>query len=197
MDGRAAEAEARVLEGPRTGKARITLRRTGQDTCGALLEMEAEYAPGGDFPPLHLHPQQDERFVVLEGAVEVRLGAVQRVFRAGQTLDIPRGTPHTFRAAGGAGARVNWQVRPALRTQAFYETLWGLAADGKTDAHGKPGLLQTALTLREFRREFVLCAPPPWVQRLLFPPLALLARALGLRPEYRRRAPVQAKERFT
>jgi hypothetical protein len=29
--------------------------------------------------------------------------------------------------AAEAGTRVNWQTRPALKTEAFFETVWGLA----------------------------------------------------------------------
>jgi hypothetical protein len=37
------------------------------------LEVEAEYGPNGSPPPKHLHPAQDERFRVLEGALRLRV----------------------------------------------------------------------------------------------------------------------------
>jgi hypothetical protein len=34
-----------------------------------LLEMEGSYSGEGGLPPEHFHPQQDERFEVIEGVV--------------------------------------------------------------------------------------------------------------------------------
>ena len=88
-----------------------------------LLAMEATYEPGGSAPPAHYHPSQDEHFEVLEGSVHVKTEAGERELRAGETIDIPRGTTHQFWNPGGAAARVRWEVRPALRTRQFFEAI--------------------------------------------------------------------------
>jgi hypothetical protein len=49
------------------------------------------------------------------------------------------------------------------------------------NSSGRPGLLQSVLTLWEVRDYFVVTRPPPIVQRLLFPALAALARLRGKR----------------
>jgi len=74
--------------------------------------------------------------------------------------------------AAEAGARVNWQTRPALKTEAFFETIWGLAKDGKVNDKGVPTLLRVALIAREYEDVFRLASPPWAVQRLLFGSLA-------------------------
>jgi mannose-6-phosphate isomerase-like protein (cupin superfamily) len=89
-----------------------------------LLAMEATYEPGGSPPPAHYHPSQDEHFEVLEGSVRVRTPDGERALGAGETIDIPRGTTHQFWNPGGAPARVRWEVRPALRTAEFFQTLY-------------------------------------------------------------------------
>lgn len=175
-----------VLRNDRTEKQRIVLRKTARETAGALLEMEAFYRPGGHYPPDHYHPHQDERFEVLAGAVNVRRGGVELTYTAGESFDIPRGTAHSFRNGGGDEARVLWQVRPALKTQQFYETLWGLAADGRTNRDGVPHLLQLAVMLQDYRDEFVLSSPPRFVQQAVYPALAWLGRRLGYRGTYDR-----------
>ena len=66
---------------------------------------------------------------------------------------------------------------------------FGLAAAGRTDAKGRPGLLQASLIAREFDDTMRLTSPPRFVQRPLFAALAPLARRRGLRgsyPEYLR-----------
>ena len=88
-----------------------------------LLAMEASYGAAGDLPPEHLHPRQDERFEVLEGSVRTIVDGQERVYRAGESFDVPAGTPHQM--AGETAARVRWEVRPALRTAEFFERLYG------------------------------------------------------------------------
>jgi quercetin dioxygenase-like cupin family protein len=83
-----------------------------------LLVMEQSYEAGAEPPPPHYHPSQDEHFEVLEGSIALRVGHEHRTVAAGESFDIPRGTVHTMGPAGGP-ARVRWEVRPALRTEAF------------------------------------------------------------------------------
>jgi len=109
-----------------------------------LLHLEAEYDPGGKPPPAHCHPAQDERFEVLAGTVRCRTSDGERDLVTGETLDVPRGVAHQFWNAGDAPARVRWEVRPALRTSAFF----GAIARSRTPL-GK--LLAVVRHRREFR----------------------------------------------
>jgi quercetin dioxygenase-like cupin family protein len=84
-----------------------------------VLEMEALYSGEGSFPPEHLHPRQDERFEVLEGAVKTVIRGEKRGYSAGDVFEVPAQTPHQM--AGDGPARVRWEVRPALRTAEFFE----------------------------------------------------------------------------
>jgi hypothetical protein len=87
------------------------------------LELDASYPGGAPLPPAHLHPSQDERFEVLEGAVRAIVDGAERRYAAGEAFDVPAGTPHQM--AGDGPARVRWLVRPALRTAEFFEGLYG------------------------------------------------------------------------
>ena len=84
-----------------------------------VLEMEASYSGEGVLPPEHLHPRQDERFEVLDGAVRAVIDGEERRYVAGETFDIPAQTPHQM--AGDGPATLHWEVRPALRTAEFFE----------------------------------------------------------------------------
>jgi uncharacterized cupin superfamily protein len=81
--------------------------------------MEAFYSGEGQLPREHLHPIQDERFEVLEGAVRVVIEGEPRRYVAGEAFDIPARTPHQM--AGHGVARVRWEVSPSLRTAEFFE----------------------------------------------------------------------------
>ena len=62
-----------TIHNPVSGE-RITFLKTAADTDGELLEFELELAPDGRVPGAHVHPEQEERFHVLEGTMTFRLG---------------------------------------------------------------------------------------------------------------------------
>lgn len=152
------------------GGQRLVMVQTAADTGGELLAMEASYAPGGQPPPVHHHPRQEERFTALAGAMRVRIAGRERQLLAGESLVIPPGTPHTMWNDGPVEARLRWEVRPALRTETFFARLYGLAAAGR------PGLPRLAAHFAAFREEFRLANP---AQRLLFDLLAPFGRWRG------------------
>ena len=82
----------------------------------------------GSLPPAHLHPRQDERFTVLDGAVRTVISGRERTYATGESFDVPAGTIHQM--AGDGAARIRWEVSPALKTAEFFEALYtGAAAD--------------------------------------------------------------------
>jgi quercetin dioxygenase-like cupin family protein len=59
------------------------------------LQVEGNWGPDGSAPPPHLHPSQDERFEITAGQLRAEVGGRLRELKAGDSLDIPRGTtPH-------------------------------------------------------------------------------------------------------
>ena len=148
-----------VLENPITGQS-LTFRHTTADTGGELLEVESRWESGGPEPPEHYHPHQDEHFEVLEGELRARVGEVERTVRAGETLDVPPGTPHAMWNAGPAPTRVIWQTRPALKTEALFEMLWRLA-QASANGDEMPDPDQAAAMLNEYAAEFRLGRPDP------------------------------------
>jgi quercetin dioxygenase-like cupin family protein len=147
------------LENPITGQS-LTFRRTTAETGGELLEVESSWEPAGQEPPEHYHPTQDEHFQVLEGELRTRIGDVVQTVRAGGALDVPAGTPHAMWNAGPTRARAVWQTRPALKTEAFFEMLWGLAQASARGEEG-PDPERAAAMLSEYKEEFRLGRPDP------------------------------------
>jgi mannose-6-phosphate isomerase-like protein (cupin superfamily) len=87
-----------------------------------VLKLESSWQPSDQKPPSHYHPNQDEHFEILEGEVTVELGRdPARTLVAGDTLDVPRGTPHRMWNAGPGTARALWHVTPAMRTKEMFE----------------------------------------------------------------------------
>ena len=172
-----------VLENPRTGQ-RIIFCQTSGDTDGELLEVESVYTkPSPSRPPAHYHPAQEEIFRVLAGELHAAIGGRKRTLREGETLVVLEGARHEMWAEEG-GVRVNWQIRPALRTEAFFETVFGLAAEGKVNEKGVPNLLQSAVIAQACSDEFRLAQPPWPMQQVLFAVLAPVGRLLGYTSRY-------------
>jgi hypothetical protein len=103
----------------------------------------------------------------------------------GEGAEVPIGTSHDWWNVGGDEAHVEVELKgDGEGFEALIVTLYGLAHEGKTDAKGKPGLLQLAVIAREFRHVIRFTQPPAWVQAALFGPLAAVGRARGLRATY-------------
>jgi uncharacterized cupin superfamily protein len=62
---------------------------------GALSVVEF-VAPRGFGPPLHVHADEDEVMVVLEGEIAFRAAGAETIARPGATAHLPHGVPHSF-----------------------------------------------------------------------------------------------------
>lgn len=173
------------LRHPVTGE-RIVWRQVAADTGGALLQADLFALPQASPAAAHVHPRQEEKFEVVAGMLRVSIGGVESTLGPGDVAVVPPGVPHTWWSVGPDEVHVLADVRPALRTEMFFETLFGLATDGKTDRRGLPSPLQLAALVTEFRDEVHLARPPVVVQRLLFVPLAAVGRLAGYRGWYPR-----------
>jgi quercetin dioxygenase-like cupin family protein len=138
-----------VIENPVTHD-RVIFRVTARETNGALVEFDDYLLAGYISPPEHVHPRQQERFEVISGSLGVRINGREQVLRAGENVAVPPGTPHTIWNAGEGEAHVRVAFQPALQTEAFFETMFALARDGKTDRQGKPSILQFAAGASEY-----------------------------------------------
>lgn len=159
--------------------ARRKFVRTGDETGGELLEMEVVYPPHSERPVLHYHPLQAEHFTVLAGRFRVVVDGEEAFYAPGDSFDVPKAAVHQMENISEEDGRLTWQVRPALRTQEFFTAMWKA---GQGTPSGKPGLLQLAVILPAYRREFISTSPPAHVQKILFGILAPIGRLLGYRP---------------
>jgi quercetin dioxygenase-like cupin family protein len=137
-------------------RMKLLLVRTAAETDGELLEMEASYEPGSVEPPEHFHPSQDERFEILAGTMEARIGDERKILEAGEEVFIPAGTPHAMWNAGSETARVAWETRPALRTEEFFRAVARVAEAAVSGEPLPDDAPSGEALLAEFRDEFRL-----------------------------------------
>jgi quercetin dioxygenase-like cupin family protein len=178
-------ADLPVIDNPISGE-RIVIRQRADENGGALLVWELFLAPGGRVPGAHAHPEQEERFTVLGGAMRFRMRGRAVILTVGQTLAVPAGTVHSFANAGPGPARVAVETRPALEMQALLETAAAMARDQHAAGRMLPRLVDLALFMRDFEREVRAPYLPSALVRPVMRGLARLASARGWDERYRR-----------
>ncbi len=129
-------------------------------------------------PPVHTHARQDERFTVVAGTLGVLVGEVWREIGPGESVDIPRGTPHTYRNGSGAVCEFEYRLTPGGRFAEMMREFARLAAAGKLRGTSGPrSLIYMAMVFIRYADEVRSVRPPMAVMR----GLAWVGRALGFR----------------
>jgi quercetin dioxygenase-like cupin family protein len=160
---------------------RLTLLNTGQETNGEVLVIDVSFKPTPQtnvmkWEEVHVHPEQEERFLVISGAARFRAGQVERVLMAGETITGPRNTPHAWSSADGRDIHMRAELRPALHTDAAFS-----AAQHVRVTRGKMSLLQAAVIMSEFDGIPHPVKPSPVLIQGLVKVLAPIGRFLGYR----------------
>jgi quercetin dioxygenase-like cupin family protein len=169
-----------VIWNPLTGEKAMIVESAGQ-TGGARLVADVAVEAGGFVPGgEHVHDHLAEHVEVRAGRITFVLDGKERTLAAGEQLTVAPGTWHRWWNAAQDEVRVRVGIEPPMRFEEAILVLWGLCADGHTNAEGRPSPLLGALLATRYRREVRFRQPPDAVQRLLFPLLAALARRRGL-----------------
>jgi quercetin dioxygenase-like cupin family protein len=169
------------LENPVTGEVLI-FHETSKETGGESVLVETIVRPDGFVAAAHMHPYQTERFEVLEGRVGLFVGGEEVVAEPGDVVTVEPGTAHRFWNAGESEARFLCKVSPALEFESLIETMFSLAAEGKTNRKGMPNPLRLAVIARSHFDTVRLPFPPAWLQRVGLALGAPLGRLFGYRP---------------
>ena len=168
---------------PVTGE-RLVFELTSHDTGGEYTLFDTFVEPGGSVAAAHVHPYQTEIFTVIEGRLGVKRGREKLELAPGEVAMIDPGTAHKFWNAGDETLRFRAEVRPALQFESLIETMFGLAAEGKTNRKGMPSPLRLAVIANHHFDVVRLPVIPHALQKLALVPGALLGRALGFQPTY-------------
>ena len=173
-----------VIENPVTGE-RLTFVQTSAETNGELVVVEAVVQPTGFVASEHLYPYQEERFEVVSGELGFKIGRHRMYVKPGKGVRVPPGTPHKFwNASDTEEAHFVCKVTPALQFEQLIETMFNLAADGKTNRKGMPNPLRLAVIAQAHFGDVRLPFPPEWMQRMGLAMGAPLGRLLGYESVY-------------
>jgi quercetin dioxygenase-like cupin family protein len=175
-----------TIHNPVSGET-FVFTQTAADTNGALLQLECTVEPAGRLavPLVHCHPIQEERFIVKSGSVLVNLEGQTHIYTAGETAIIPAGKFHDWRNASDTEAAVfTVEMRPALRWETLFASVFASARDGRLSSDGKPNPISMALVLHYYQDHFYLQGPPIALQKMMFAAIAPFARLLGHKETY-------------
>jgi quercetin dioxygenase-like cupin family protein len=171
-----------TIENPVTGE-RIKFLKTSRDTGGEYVLLEATVAPGGGVAS-HVHPYQTEEFEIISGSVEFKKNGKKVVAGDGDSLTVEPGDVHRFKNVGADDAKFVTRVSPALGFESFLETMFGLAADGKTNKKGMPNPLRMAVIANAYLDDVRMPHVPGALQKAALATGAAVGRLVGYQPEY-------------
>jgi len=172
-----------TITNPVTGE-QLRFLKTSRDTGGESVVVECTIQPDGAVAAAHVHPKQSELFKVLEGTVGFKVGGQTVEVRAGESVLVEPGTAHKFWNAGTTPARFVTEVRPALQFEQLIETMFSLAADGKTNKKGLPNPLRLAVIANAHFDDVQLPFPPAFLQRMALAMGAPVGRMFGYGATY-------------
>jgi mannose-6-phosphate isomerase-like protein (cupin superfamily) len=172
-----------TIENPVTGE-RITFLATSADTDGEAVVIETVVQPDGFVAAGHVHPFQSERFAVVEGTLGLKAGGKKMTLEQDEVTTVAPGTSHRFWNAGESDVRFVAEIRPALQFESLLETMFALAADGKTSAKGLPNPLRLAVIAKAHFDTVRLPFPPAWMQKAGLVLGAPVGRLFGYGPTY-------------
>lgn len=175
-----------TISNPVTGE-KITWLETSADTGGSYVLFDLEVKEGGKVAVRHVHPGQDETFLIQTGKLKLEMNGTVKLYGPGDAVTIPKGTPHEWWNNGDGPLQMQVRFSPALKTEIFFEQFFGLARDGKTDEKGSPSFMQIMAMCNEYR--IYIAGPPIFIQRLMGIIVGGVARLTGRKryyPQYSR-----------
>jgi quercetin dioxygenase-like cupin family protein len=118
------------IESPQTGE-RVIFRSTEDSSDGEPFQAESIMRPRSYLVRSHVHPRQEERFVVLEGRFGYQIGDHEGVGRPGETL-VCRSRCRTASGTRRWVMRILYERRPALTSaEIFFKTSAGACSDAQ------------------------------------------------------------------
>jgi len=121
--------EARTID---IGTFLVTVHADGATTGDEFSLIETVESVEGAGPPLHVHRDCAESFIVLAGRYEMHLGGRAFECPAGSFVLVPKGMVHTFRTLDTGSRKLNLYT-PAAMVGYFDELGTGIAG-GMTEA---------------------------------------------------------------
>ena len=182
----------RRIENPVTGDRIEFLSSPLHGDAGPLV-FRCTLAPNSKGSPLHQHRTIVETFQVEQGLLEMQIGAAgaARTLFSGEEVRLAPGEAHSFRNPLPESVTFLSTSTPGAEFEKFLRAMYGLAADGRTNADGMP-TDPRALALTLHYADLVIPNVPRGVQGALVSALTGIARLTQLERDFARYWPEAA-----
>ncbi len=99
----------------------VAFKVTSPDPNGPLIIEITLHEKGG--PARHLHHDQDEWFYAVEGEFILEVGQERMRLNPGDSILVPRNTPHAWAFVGDTTGRMLFTFLPAGKMEAFFREI--------------------------------------------------------------------------
>jgi len=89
------------------------------EATGGVFSLIEQLSPPGEGIPPHIHAQEDETFIIIEGEIDLEYGGKKMKAKAGDTFFLPRLKPHGYVNNGKLPCRVMVIISPGGFEQFF------------------------------------------------------------------------------
>lgn len=103
----------------------LDVKVSGKDTNGELAIFEQTSLSPKRGVPLHIHPNQDEIFYILDGEYHFQVGDTKYELKTGDTIFLPRNVPHAWVQIAERG-RMTVIMQPAGKLEEFFVAMAAL-----------------------------------------------------------------------
>src|SRR5579864_2386165 len=152
------------------------MRRTRSAEGQIILVIDGSLPPGTSGPPPHIHFHLREEGSVKAGSLGAQIGKKKIVVPAGGAAVFPAGAVHSWWNAGDDLLELSGRAIPAGDLDRYLQALFAVL---NASPSGRPPIFYLVHVLWRHRHTQAVEFPPRIIQRIIFPIVLLVGRALG------------------
>lgn len=118
---------------------------------------------GADGPPIHIHPEQDELFTIISGRLDVYKTDKWVTLNEGESIFIPKKTPHSYRSRHTKDCVFEYQLTPIRHFSEMMQSFQKLQSEGKLNGKDLKSIVYLSMNFKKYKNEVVSVSPPPFV----------------------------------
>jgi mannose-6-phosphate isomerase-like protein (cupin superfamily) len=174
-----------TIHNPSINKS-YTFIKTTSDTNGEYLQLNCKIGPttGGNPVLTHSHNKQTEIVTVVSGSMTAVVNGKKMRYQPGEMLVIKPGEAHRWwNANTRQELEVIMEVRPALQTQQFFETICSIARVPQNKGKSELNILHLAVMIKDYSDVYTISGPWAPLKKGIFNALAAWGRYKGYTSE--------------
>jgi len=119
--------------------------------------------PHTDGPPIHYHPKQEEQFLIVKGKLDVYKNEKWITLKAGDSIVIPKGTPHSYRNASDGVVLFDFCITPRVRFTEMITSMDTLVQQGKINGKNFKSIMHLSRVMADYPDVTQSVKPPQFV----------------------------------